>query len=77
MRRFVQRPFLVALAIVIVLFTPVYEAGLLLGWSPAVGGWWSLFVIGLSTAVWIRLTEREERTREGHGPVHPRRRAGR
>jgi hypothetical protein len=41
--------------------------GLILDWSPTVAGWWSLFVIGLSTIVWTRLAEREERTRKSHG----------
>jgi membrane protein implicated in regulation of membrane protease activity len=67
MSRFVRRPFLIALGVLLVLFVPVYEVGLILDWSPTVAGWWSLFVIGLSTIVWTRLAEREERARKSHG----------
>lgn len=64
MSRFVSRPFLMALGLTLVLFAPVFEAGRFLGWSSTVAGWWSLFVIGLSSFVWSTLAEREEKARK-------------
>jgi hypothetical protein len=66
----------VALGVVFVLFVPVYEIGLILDWSPTVAGWWSLFVIGLSTIVWTTLAEREEKARKGHSHRRPHRHLG-
>ena len=76
MSRFVRRPFLAALGVVFVLFVPVYEIGLILDWSPAVAGWWSLFTIGLSTIVWATLAEREEKARKESSHRRPRRHIG-
>lgn len=76
MRKFVSRPFLVSLGVVFALFMPVYEVGRMLDWSPTVAGWWSLFVIGLSTIVWSTLAEREEKARKGDGRRRPRRHLG-
>lgn len=76
MSRFVRRPFLVALGVLLVLFIPVYEIGLALDWSPTVAGWWSLFVIGLSTMVWTRLAEREEKANNGQSHRRSRRHLG-
>jgi membrane protein implicated in regulation of membrane protease activity len=76
MSRLASRPFLISLGIVFVLFTPVYEVGQILDWSPTVAGWWSLFVIGLSTIFWSTLAEREEKARKGHNHGRSRRHAG-
>ena len=76
MSRFVRRPFLVALGVLLVLFVPVYEIGLILDWSPTVAGWWSLFVIGLSTIVWTRLAEREEKANNDQSRRRSRRHLG-
>ncbi|HEY7949370.1 MAG TPA: hypothetical protein VID51_00890 [Solirubrobacterales bacterium] len=55
-----RHPFLIAIGLVFVLFTPVYLAGSLFGWSPTVAGWWSLIVIGIATLVWSSLAARRE-----------------
>ncbi len=65
MSRFISHPFLVVVVLVSILFVPVFEAGRILGWSPTIAGWWSLFVITLAMFVWHSLEERADRAHNG------------
>jgi len=64
------RSWIVPLAVALALFTPVYIAGDLLGWSPTIAGWWAIAVSGGATLLHLSIAEREEGDRKNHRSRH-------